>query len=108
MKHHHEPLGPHTLPTGSDGHSLAARTWRPLVEQGMLVAGVAGDVIGEVVEVADGSFVVDRPGGLGLEPGDMLALPYERIHVMHADRLTLDVSSSRVQEHAVATWEYAL
>ena len=102
QRHTEEPLGRRALPAGPDGHSLAARTWRPLVEVGMLVAGVAGDIMGEVAAVQDGSFLVDRAGGLGLEPGDLLALPYERIHVLRTGKLMLDVPSSQVEEHSAA------
>lgn len=107
-KHAAEPLGRRTLPAGPDGHSLAARTWRPLVEPGMFVAGVAGDIIGEVAAVQDGSFLVDRAGGLGLEPGKLLALPYERIHVLRTGKLTLDVPSSQIEEYGAAESARAL
>ena len=81
------------------GHSAAARTWRPLVEPGMYVAGVAGDLIGQVKEVRAGDFLVDRSGSLGLGRDTPLYLPFDRIHVMMGDRITLDVASSQVEEH---------
>ncbi len=105
MSHEHDvrsgKLGTE-LPTHSAdacGFSHAALTWRPLVQPGMYVAGVAGDEIGQVKEVRAGDFLVDRTGSLGLSPSSLIYLPFERIHVMMGDRLTLDIPSSQVDEY---------
>ena len=82
------------------GASPAATTWRPLVQPGMYVCGVDGDEIGQVKEVRDGDFLVDRSGSLGLASGTPIYLPFDRIHAMMADRITLDVPSGQVDEHA--------
>jgi hypothetical protein len=90
------------LPTRSAaecGFSHAALTWRPLVQPGMYVADVAGDDIGQVKEVRAGDFLVDRSGSLGLSPSTLVYLPFERIHVMMGDRMTLDIPSSQVDDH---------
>ena len=81
------------------GFSEAARTWRPLVEPGMYVVGVAGDEIGQVKEVRAGDFLIDRSGSLGLSPASLIYLPFERIHVMMGDRITLDIPSSQIDDH---------
>jgi hypothetical protein len=86
--------------TARDHDSPVGRTWRPLVEPGMYVAGVAGDIFGQVKEVREGDFLVDRSGALGLDRVSPLYLPYERIHAMLADKIMLDVPSSQVEEHA--------
>lgn len=105
MAHEHD-LRPGTvsanLPTRSAaecGFSHAAQTWRPLVQPGMNVAGVAGDEIGQVKEVRAGDFLVDRTGSLGLSSSTLIYLPFERIHVMMGDRITLDIPSSQVDQH---------
>jgi hypothetical protein len=82
------------------GASPAAMTWRPLVQPGMYVRGVAGDEIGQVKEVRAGDFLVDRSGALGLASDVPVYLPFERIHAMMADRITLDVPGTQVDEHA--------
>jgi hypothetical protein len=82
------------------GYSSAAQTWRPLVEPGMVVVGVAGEEIGQVKEVRAADFLVDRSGSFGLAPASLVYLPFERIHVMLGDRITLDVPGSQVDEHA--------
>jgi hypothetical protein len=82
------------------GASPAAVTWRPLVQPGMYVRGVAGDEIGQVKEVRAGDFLVDRSGSLGLASDTPIYLPFERIHAIMADRITLDVPGSRIDEHA--------
>ena len=82
------------------GFSSAALTWRPLVEPGLVVAGVAGDEIGQVKEVRAADFLVDRSGAFGLVPDSLVYLPFERIHVMLGDRITLDIPSSQIDEHA--------
>ena len=90
------------LPTRSAaecGFSEAALTWRPLVEPGMYVVGVAGDEIGQVKEVRSGDFLIDRSGSFGLTPASPIYLPFERIHAMLSDRITLDIPSSQVDEH---------
>src|SRR5215212_3805298 len=79
--------------------SPAARTWAPLVEPGMYVAGVAGIEIGQVKEVRAGDFLVDRSGSLGMAPSTPIYLPFERIHAILADRITLDIPASQVEEH---------
>jgi hypothetical protein len=84
------------------GSSSAAQTWRPLVEPGMCVVGVAGDEIGQVKEVRAGDFLVDRSGSFGIGPTSLVYLPFERIHVMLGDRITLDIPSSQVDEHATS------
>jgi hypothetical protein len=84
------------------GGSPAARTWRPLVQPGMYVRGVAGDEIGQVKEVRAGDFLVDRSGSLGLASDTPVYLPFERIHAIMADRITLDLPSSQVDEHGTA------
>ena len=99
----HEHLAPtqQTERAGQDDYSAAARTWIPLIEPGMLVAGVAGDVVGEVTEIRESDFLVDRSGSLGLAPDGHLSVPYERIHVMLADKMTLDLPSSQLDQYAV-------
>ena len=82
------------------GASPAALTWRPLVHPGMYVRGVAGDDIGQVKEVRAGDFLVDRSGALGLALDTPIYLPFERIHAMMADRITLDIPSGEIDEHA--------
>jgi hypothetical protein len=89
-----------TRTAAESGYSDAAQTWRPLVQPGMYVAGVAGDEIGQVKEVRAADFLVDRSGLLGLGPTSLVYLPFERIHVMLSDRITLDIPSSQVDEHA--------
>jgi len=80
--------------------SPAARTWAPLVEPGMRVRGVAGDEIGQVKEVRAGDFLVDRSGSLGFGPHGPVYLPFERIHVMRSDRITLDIPSSQIEQYS--------
>ena len=82
------------------GFSKAARTWAPLVEPGMYVVGVAGDEIGQVKAVRAGDFLIDRSGSLGFGPHGAVHLPFERIHVMRGDRITLDIPSSQVEYYA--------
>jgi hypothetical protein len=102
-------VAPHpTLPAEQDGYSAAARTWRPLIEPGMHVAGVAGDLIGQVKEVRASDFLVDRSGAFGMTRDSLLYLPYERIHVMLADKMTLDVPSSQLEEYASPPSTYTL
>jgi hypothetical protein len=83
------------------GASPAARTWHSLVEPGMVVVGVAGDEIGQVKEVRAADFLVDRSGSLGLGSDGLIYLPFERIHAMLADRITLDITSSQVDEYGI-------
>jgi hypothetical protein len=78
----------------------AARTWAPLVEPGMYVRGVAGDEIGQVKDVRTGDFLVDRSGSLGFGPNGPVYLPFERIHAMLGDRITLDIPSSQIEQYA--------
>jgi hypothetical protein len=87
------------LTAADHGASPAAQTWGPLVEPGMVVVGAAGDAIGQVKEVRAGDFLVDRSGSLGLGADGLIFLPFERIHAMLADRITLDVTSSQVDEY---------
>jgi hypothetical protein len=82
------------------GASPAAATWRPLVQPGMYVCGMAGDEIGQIKEVRDGDFLVDRSGSLGLASDTPIYLPFDRIHAIMGDRITLDIPSSQVEEHA--------
>jgi hypothetical protein len=102
-----EDRAPHPGKIGADlptrraaerGFSEAALTWRPLVQPGMYVAGVAGDEIGQVKEVRFGDFLIDRSGSFGTAPDSLIYLPFERIHAMLSDRITLDIPSSRVEE----------
>jgi hypothetical protein len=65
----------------------------------MYVAGVAGDEVGQVKEVRAGDFLVDRSGSLGMAPSSLIYLPFERIHAMMGDRITLDIPSSQIDEH---------
>jgi hypothetical protein len=95
-----------TVSAEERGSSPAARTWQPLVEPGMYVAGVAGDEIGQVKEVRAADFLVDRVGSLGLTPEASLYLPFERIHAMLGDKITLDIPSSAVEEYASAASPY--
>jgi hypothetical protein len=94
------------LAAEQDDYSAAARTWIPLIEPGMLVAGVAGDVIGEITEVRASDFLVDRSGSLGLSADGLLSVPYERIHVMLADKMTLDLPSSQLDQYATSPSTY--
>jgi hypothetical protein len=89
-----------TLSADACGASPAARTWQPLVEPGMYVLGVAGDEIGQVKEVRAGDFLVDRSGAFGMAPSTPIFLPFERIHAILSDRITLDVPGSAVDDHA--------
>ena len=82
------------------GASPAAATWRPLVRPGMYVRDVYGADVGQVKEVRAGDFLIDRSGSLGIASDTAIYLPFERIHAMMADRITLDVSGSQVDEHA--------
>ncbi len=82
------------------GASESAQTWRPLVQPGMYVRDAADDEIGQVKEVRAGDFLVDRSGSLGLASDVPVYLPFERIHAMMADRITLDIASSEVDDHA--------
>jgi hypothetical protein len=82
------------------GASPAALTWRHLVRPGMYVRGMAGDEIGQVKEVRASDFLVDRSGSLGLASDAPVYLSFDRIHAMMADRITLDVPSSQIDEHA--------
>jgi hypothetical protein len=66
----------------------------------MYVRDVAGTDLGQVKEVRAGDFLVDRSGGLGMASDAPIYLPFERIHAMMGDRITLDVPSSRVDELA--------
>jgi hypothetical protein len=86
------------LMAGDCGASPAADTWRPLVQPGMYVVGVAGDDVGQVKEVRAGDFLIDRASALGLDPGAPIYLPFERIHAMMGDRITLDVPSSQIDD----------
>jgi len=105
----HSTMDPHpTLPAEEVGYSAAARTWRPLVEPGMEVAGVAGDIIGQVKEVRASDFLVDRSSSLGLSPDGLLYLPYELIHVMLADKIRLDVPSSELEQFTSPASTYTL
>jgi len=75
-------------------------TWRPLVQPGMYVLGVAGEEIGQVKEVRPADFLIDRSGSLGMASDTPICLSYERIHAMMGDRITLDVTGSQIDEHA--------
>jgi hypothetical protein len=89
------------LPTRSAaecGFSESALTWRPLVQPGMYVVGVAGDEIGQVKEVRSADFLIDRSGSLGLASESLIYLPFERIHAMLSDRITLDIPGTQVDE----------
>jgi hypothetical protein len=88
-----------TLSAEECGASTAARTWRQLVEPGMYVVGVTGDAIGQVKGVRAGDFLVDRSGSLGMAADAPIFLPFERIHAMLSDRITLDIPSSEVDEY---------
>jgi hypothetical protein len=85
-----------TRSAAESGFSEAAITWRPLVQPGMYVAGVAGDEVGQVKEVRASDFLVDRSGAFGLAPASLVYLPFERIHAMMGDRITLDIPSSQI------------
>ncbi|MGE3267292.1 MAG: hypothetical protein AB7P40_01000 [Chloroflexota bacterium] len=100
--------GQPTVAADDNGYSAAAQTWRPLVQAGMYVAGLAGDTFGQVKETRPHDFLVESSGTLGAEPGPLLYLPYERIHVMLADKITLDVPSSQVEEYATPPSSYTL
>jgi hypothetical protein len=103
VRHPRTSLTEHaTRPAEACGYSSASQTWRPLVEPGMNVVGVAGDEIGQVKEVRAADFLVDRSGALGTAPASLVYLPFERIHVMLGDRITLDISSSQVDEHVTS------
>ena len=81
------------------GASPSAETWRPLVQPGMYVRGVAGEEVGQVKEVRAADFLIDRSGSLGMASDVPVYLPFERIHAMMADRITLDIPASQVDEH---------
>ncbi|MDP8924611.1 MAG: hypothetical protein M3O34_17285 [Chloroflexota bacterium] len=74
------------------GESEAAETWRPRLDIGMYVRGLAGEEIGQVKEIRSGSFLVDRVGG---EP---VVLPYERIDTLDGDRILLNVAAAELEE----------
>ena len=89
------------VPRAEDrGASEAAQTWRPLIQPGMYVRDVAGDEIGQVKEVRVGDFLVDRSGSLGTAADVPVYLPFERIQSVMADRITLDLASGEIDEHA--------
>jgi len=90
------------------GASPAAETWCPLVQPGMYVLGMAGDEIGQVKEVRAGDFLVDRSNALGTASDAPIYLPFERIHAMMADRITLDIPTSQVDEQASVPSELRL
>lgn len=100
MSYEYRPDRRRTVDTEAERDSAAARTWRPLVQPGMHVAGIAGDIIGSVREVGAAAFLVDRSGSLGMAPQTPVSLPYDRIHVMLSDKMTLDVPSSQVDDVA--------
>jgi hypothetical protein len=78
----------------------AAQAWQPLIEPGMVVAGVAGDAVGHVQEVREFDFLVDRSGGLGMQPESALYVRYEHVHVLLGDKITLDIPSSQLDARA--------
>ena len=88
------------LRTEDCGGSPGAMTWRPLVQPGMYVRGVAGDEIGQVKEVRECDFLMDRSGSLGLTSDTPIYLSFDRIHAMMGDRITLDIPSSQVDDYA--------
>ena len=88
-----------TLTAEDSGTSPAAVTWRGLVQPGMYVRGIAGDEIGQVKEVRSGDFLVDRSPSLGLAPDLPFYLPFERIHAIMGDQITLDIPGSEAEEH---------
>ena len=90
------------------GASPAAETWRSLVQPGMYVRGVAGDEVGQVKEVRAADFLVDRSGSLGMASDVPVYLPFERIHAIMADRITLDIPSGQVEEHGSVPSELEL
>jgi hypothetical protein len=74
----------------------------------MYVRGVAGDEIGQVKEVRAGDFLVDRSGSLGMASDAPIYLPFERIHAMMGDRITLDIPSSEVDQHGTVPTQIEL
>ena len=108
MLHEHHTDRHPTRTAEQDGYSAAARTWMPLIEPGMHVAGVAGDVIGQVKETRAADFLVDRSGVLGLASDDLLYVPYEHVHVMLADKITLDLPSTHLDQFSESPSTYAL
>lgn len=82
------------------GASPAAMTWRPLVQPGMYVRDSAGLDVGQVKEVRMGDFLVDRSGTLAMASDTPVYLPFDLIHAMMGDRITLDVPSSQVDQYA--------
>ena len=53
-----------------------------------------------VKDVRTGDFLVDRSGSLGFGPNGPVYLPFERIHAMLGDRITLDIPSSQIEQYA--------
>jgi hypothetical protein len=64
------------------------------------VVDVANDAIGQVKEVRAGDFLVDQSRTQEQPSGDPAYLPFERIHAMTGDRITLDIPASQVEEQA--------
>lgn len=102
QEHERDPRQQHAerpvLSAEACGASPAAQAWQPLIEPGMYVLGENGDIIGQVKEVRAADFLIDRSGGLGLASDTPIYLPFERVHAMAGDRITLDISSSQVDE----------
>ena len=102
--HDHYHMDPRTegsvLKAEDCGGSPGAMTWRPLVQPGMYVRGVAGDEIGQVKEVRECDFLVDRSGSLGMASDGPIYLSFDRIHAMMGDRITLDVPGNQVDDYA--------
>jgi hypothetical protein len=86
------------LPAEDVGASEAARTWRPLVQPGMYVLGTDGDALGQVKEVRAADFLLDRAGATGPASATPIYLPFERIDTIMADRITLDLPGSQLDE----------
>lgn len=78
----------------------AAQAWQPLIQPGMVVAGVAGDAIGQVQDVREFDFLVDRSGTLDGQPAPALYVRFEHVHVLLGDKITLDIPSSQLDEYA--------
>ena len=77
------------------GASEAAETWRPRLDIGMYVQGMAGEDVGQVKEINSGSFLVD------CFDGGPIDLPYERIHAILSDRIRLDVPAAELDDARV-------
>ena len=66
------------------------------------------DGLKNIEEVRAGDFLVDRSGALGLASDAPVYLPFERVHAMMGDRITLDIPSSQIDQQGTVPSELRL